>query len=33
MALPEFENEVDILMYELYNLTSEEVCIVEKATG
>ena len=27
------ENEIDKLMYELYNLTSEEVCIVEKAIG
>ena len=27
------ENEIDNLVYELYNLTPEEVCIVEKATG
>ena len=27
------ENEIDKLVYELYNLTSEEVRIVEKATG
>ena len=27
------ENEIDNLVYELYNLTSEEVRVVEKATG
>ena len=27
------ENKIDKLVYELYNLTSEEVCIVEKAMG